>query len=279
MRICGRAAVVLVVLLCSSRVEAQFSVPDPAPAENFTLELGLAFWTPTPELLLQTGALARLGEPEVDLVREFGIEDTRFRDFSVTLKAGRKHKIRFNRLEMKYDESALLERSFTFGGQVFPVSVPATALLKWDLWRFGYEWDFVAMDRGLLGLIVDLKYNRVNAELAAEGVGATVTEATAPVPTIGFIARVYPHRAFSITTEFTGFSVPGFIGDRISDSLSDDDDFEAKLYQFDIYGTLNFGRHLGIQGGYRRLTADYLVDDDAGDFKMTGWYWGGLLRF
>ncbi len=267
------------VLLSSSPAQAQFSVPDPAPAENFTLELGLASWTPTPELLLQTGALARLGEAEVDLVREFAIEDTRFRDFSVTLKAGRKHKIRFNRLEMKYDEAAVLERSFTFGGQEFPVSIPATALLTWDLWRFGYEWDFVATGRGLLGVIVDLKYNRVDAELAAEGVGATVTEATAPVPTIGFIARVYPHRAFSITTEFTGFSVPGFIGDRISDSLSDDDDFEAKLYEFDIYGTLNFGRHLGIQGGYRRLSAEYLVEDDAGDLELRGWYWGGLLRF
>ena len=278
MRICVRA-VVLVLLLSGNRAEAQFSVPDPAPAEHFTLELGLAFWTPTPELLVQTGALAQLGESEVDLVREFAIENQRFRDFAVTLKAGRKHKIRFNYLKMEYDEAAVLQRSFTFGGQTFPVSVPATTLLTWDLWRFGYEWDFVAMDRGLLGIIVDLKYNRIDAELAAEGIGATVTEATAPVPTLGFIARVYPHRAFSITTEFTGFSVPGFIGDRISDSLGDDDDFEAKLYEFDVYGTLNFGRHLGVQGGYRRLSAEYLVDDDAGDLTLKGWYWGGLLRF
>ncbi len=273
------SAVLLVALLTSARAEAQFSVPDPAPAEKFVLELGLMFWTPTPELLIQSGALAQIGESDVDLVREFEIEDTRFRDFQATLKAGRKHKIRVNHVKMEYDEAAVLQRTFTFAGQTFPISVPATALITWDLWRFGYEWDFVAMDRGLLGVIVDLKYNRINAELAAEGIGSSVTEAKAPVPTIGFIARVYPHRALSLTTEFTGFSVPGFVGERISDSLGNDDDFEAKMYEFDLYATYNFGGHVGVRGGYRRLSAEYLIEDDAGDLKLKGWYWGGLLRF
>jgi hypothetical protein len=266
-------------LLTASRAEAQFNVPDPAPAENFALELGLMFWTPTPELLIQTGSLAQLGESEVDLVEEFAIEKKRFREIRVVLKGGRKHKVRFSYLPIQYDEEAVLQRTITFGGQTFPVSVPATALLEWDLWRFGYEYDFVASDRGLLGFIVDLKYNRFSAELAAEGIGAEVTEAKAPIPTIGVIARVYPHRVFSITAEFTGFKMPGFVGRRISDALGDDDDFEAKLYDFDVYGTLNFGRHVGVQGGYRSLSADYLIEADSGDLKLKGLYFGGLLRF
>ena len=103
--------------------------------------------------------------------------------------------------------------------------------------------------------------------------------AEAPIPTIGLIARVYPHRAFSITTEFSGFKMPGFIGNRISDALGDDDDFDAKVFDFDVYGTLNFGRHVGVQAGYRSLTADYLIDEDSGDLEMKGMYFGGLLRF
>jgi hypothetical protein len=279
MRIRLAVPVLLFGLMAAPGAEAQFSVPDPAPAENFGVELGVMFWSPTPEILIQTGALAQIGESEVDLVQEFAIEDERFTEYRVVIKGGRKHKVRFSYVPIEYDEEAVLERTITFGGQTFPVNVPATAHLKWQQWRFGYEYDFVAADRGLIGLLVDLKYNRISAELAAEGFGTELTEATAPVPTIGVIARVYPHRAFSITTEFSGFKMPGFIGDRISDSLGDDDDFEAKLFDFDIYGTLNFGRHVGVQGGYRSLTADYLIDEDSGDLKMKGTYFGGLLRF
>jgi hypothetical protein len=82
----------------------------------------------------------------------------------------------------------------------------------------------------------------------------------------------------SITAEFTGFTMPGFIGSRISDSLSGDD-FDAKMYDFDLYGTVNFGPYVAAQGGYRSIVADYLVDDDAGDLKMKGMYFGGLVRF
>ena len=280
MRIHHFSLVLLLAAALDARpAEAQFNVPDPAPAENFALELGAMFWSPTPEVLIQTGALAQIGETDVDLVQEFGIEEERFTEYRIVLKAGRKHKIRFSHVPMEYDQEAVLQRTIEFGGQSFPVNVPATAHLKWSLWRFGYEWDFVAADRGLLGFIVDLKYNQISAELAAEGFGSEVTEATAPVPTIGAIARVYPHRAFSITAEFTGFKMPGFVGNRIAESLGDDDDFDAKLVDFDIYGTLNFGRHVGIQGGYRSLTADYLIDEDSGDLKMKGTYFGGLLRF
>jgi hypothetical protein len=262
----------------SARAEAQFRVASPAPGENFHVELGLMFWSPTPEILIQTGSLAALGQPEVDFVQEFGIEKKRFPEFRGVIKAGRKHKLRVSHVQMEYNESATLQRTIVFGGQTFPVSVPATADLSWRLWRFGYEWDFVAMDRGVVGLVTELKYNEVLATLSATGFGSEVTEVTAPIPTVGILARAYPHRDFSITAEFTGFKMPGFIGSRISDSLSGDD-FEAKMYDFDIYGTLNFGRHVGLQGGYRSVIADYLVEDDAGDLKMKGWYFGGLVRF
>ena len=236
------------------------------------------FWSPTPEILIQTGALAALGESEVDFVQEFGIEKTRFNEFRGVIKTGKKHKLRVSHVLIEYNESATLQRTIVFGGQVFPVSVPATADLSWRLWRFGYEWDFVARDRGLVGFITEVKYNDVSAALSATGFGSELTEVTAPIPTIGIIARVYPHKDVSITTEFTGFKMPGFIGSRISDSLSGDD-FEAKMYDFDIYGTLNFGSHAAVQGGYRSVTADYLVDLDAGDLKMKGMYFGGLVRF
>ncbi len=252
----------------ASAAEAQFNVSDPAPGENFNVELGAMFWTPTPTLIVQTGALAAFGDTRVDFVREFGIEDKRFTEFRFVAKAGRKHKIRFNYLPVEYTQTATLSRTITFGDRTFTVGVPATADLEWKMWKVGYEWDFVARDRGFFGVIAELKHNEVNASLSST-FGVEAAEAKAPVPTIGVIGRGYPHRMVSITGEFTGFKLP--------DSLSDE--FEASLYDFDIYATVSFGRHLGVQGGYRSLTAEYLVDEDAGELELKGPYFGGVIRF
>jgi hypothetical protein len=270
-------AAVLLGLLLSSRAEAQFRVPDTAPGEKFNVELGLMFWEPTPVLQIQTGALASLGTGAVDFVQEFGIQNTRFNDFRSVIRAAQKHKIRFSHVLAQYTESTTLSRTIAFGGQTFPVSVPATADLQWRVWRFGYEWDFVAKDRGVVGFITELKLNQVSANLAAVGLGTELTEVSAPVPTIGGIARVYPHKTFSLTAEFTGFKVPGFLAKKITDSI--DNDADAKVFDLDLYGTVNFGSHVGAQLGYRSLTADYLFDEDAGDLELKGWYFGGLVRF
>jgi hypothetical protein len=270
-------AAALLCLLFSARTEAQFRVADLASGENFHVELALMFWSPTPELLIQTGGLAALGETEVDFVQEFGIDDKRFREFRGVIKAGKKHKLRVSHVLAEYNESAILQRTISFGGQTFPVSVAATADLKWEVWRFGYEWDFVAMDRGVIGFVTELKLNKVSADLAAPGFGSEFTEVSAPIPTIGMLARVYPHKTFSLTAEFTGFKVPGFVARKLTDAI--DEDVEATEWDLDIYGTLNFGSHVGAQLGYRSLTADYLVDEDAGNLKLKGMYFGGLVRF
>lgn len=270
-------ATLLLSVLVSARAEAQFRVADPAPGERYHVELGLMFWKPAPVLQIQTGALAALGESEVDFVQEFGIENERFNEFRAVVKAAQKHKIRVSHVLAEYNAAATLRRTIVFGGQTFPVSVPATADLQWRIWRFGYEWDFVARDRGLVGFVTELKVNQVTADLAAQGFGSELTEVSAPVPTIGVIARAYPHKTFSLTAEFTGFKVPGFLAKKITDAI--DDDADAKVFDLDLYGTVNFGSHVGAQLGYRSLIADYLFDEDAGDLELKGWYFGGLVRF
>jgi len=271
------AAGLLVCLLISARAEAQFRVQEGAAGEDFHVELGLMFWTPTPDLQIQTGSLAALGQAPVDFVTEFGLENTRFNEFRSVIKAGRKHKFRVNRVLMAYDKANTLQRTITFGGTTFPVNIPATADLKWRFWTIGYEYDFVATPHAVVGMLTEVRFNQVSATLAAGSYGTSVTDVDAPVPALGFTARVYPHRLVSFTTEFAGFKVPGFIGKRISDAVGDD--FDARMYDLDVYGTVSFGRYVGAQVGYRRVTANYLIDPDAGDLKMSGMYFGGVLRF
>ena len=270
-------AVLLLSFLVASRADAQFRVEQPAPGEQFHVELGLMFWNPTPGIQIQTGSLAALGESEVDFVQEFGIEKERFKEFRAVLKAAKKHKIRITHVTAEYNAATTLGRTIVFGGQTFPISVPATADLKWDVWRFGYEWDFVAMDRAVVGVITELKVNHVSADLQAVGFASELTDVSAPVPTIGGIARVYPHKTFSLTAEFTGFKVPGFLAKKITDAI--DDDADAKVFDLDLYGTVNFTDNFGAQGGYRSFDVFYHVYKDEGALTLKGVYFGGIVRF
>ena len=262
---------VFALLLLATRAEAQFTPsPEVMPAEDYHAELGVMLWQPTPDLRLTTGD-ARVGT--VDFVREFVIGKERFNEFRATLKPARKHKIRFNYLKFRYDQDAVLQRTLTFQNLSFPVSADANANINWDLYRFGYEWDFVSRSRGFVGLLTELKYNKIHADVTASGqvlgqtqnISASVDQ-KAPVPTIGAIGRGYISQYASVTGEFTAFKL-------------DRDDFRGTFYDFDIYGAAHFGKYLGAQAGYRSVTVDFLVDGDAGAMKMKGPYLGGFLRF
>ena len=266
-----RLVIPVLVTLCAltARAEAQFRAPQPpAVGEDYHVEVGAMFWTPSPEIVIRFDELGAAGS-DVDLVQEFALEDKRFTEFRAVLKPGRKHKVRVQYVPIRYEAEAFIQREFVFGGRRFTIGVPASTDIEWNLWRFGYEWDFVSNTHGFLGLVADLKYNKVSAQIASPAIGAAVADAQAPAPGIGVIGRGYLSRNLSVTAEFVGFKVP----DRITE------EFDGEMWDFDIYATVNFGRHVGVQGGYRRLDVEYLVEEDAGTLKMKGLYWGGVVRF
>jgi hypothetical protein len=277
MRIRILAALCLALALSASRAEAQFFAPQTVPGENYHVELAAMFWTPTPGIVLGSDGLNAFSANGVDFVQEFGIENKRFTEFRAVIKGGRS-KFRFSKVPIKYQEAAVLQRTITYGGQTFNVNANATADLTWDTWTIGYENDFVSRSRGYVGFITELRFNKVIADVAAtDGIrtATSFTEVKAPIPAFGVVARVYPHRNVSLTGEITGFKVPGFLANRLFSA----DNVDANLKNIDVYATVSITRFLGIQGGYRSLTADYVVDDDTGDLKMKGPYFGGMLRF
>ena len=243
-------------MLCVSGVASAQSSP-----EDFGFEASLMFWKPSPAIVLTSGTL---GTP-VDFINTFAVEDERFRSYRIVTKAG-KHKVRFSKEDIKYDATATLTQTIRFQGQTYTVGVPATAELDWHLTRIGYEWDPVSTPRGFLGVVFDLKYSNINAQVSAPGVTAEIFEHKIPVPTIGGIGRGYLGEYISFTAELTGFKV-------------NRSDFEAKFFDFDLYGTANFGRNFGAQYGYRSVTVNYDIDSDLGDLKLKGPYFGLVVRF
>jgi hypothetical protein len=261
--------------LCAAMpAEAQYGArrgSDRATGETYKVELAAAYWNPTPEIVIASEGLGQLGT-SVDFVNTLGIEQTRFRQFKVVLRPATKHKFRFEYTPITYTAEKTVPATFVFNGQRYNVGIPVATEVKWNAYRFGYEWDFIYRDRGFAGVVLEAKYTDVSATLTAAAVGAAqFTQARAPIPAIGFIGRGYVVPNISITGEFTFFKLP----ERALDS----EDYSAKYYDFDLYGTVNFNDHVGAQVGYRSFDVFYKVKRDTGTLKLTGLYFGVVTRF
>jgi hypothetical protein len=226
-------------------------------------EISLALWKPTPQLVLSTEDLSQTNLNDVDFVEEFGIEDRQFPEFRATF--GRSHKFRISRVFFEYDSEATIQRTFVFRGRTFNIGAPARAEIAWELWKFGYQWDFVSRPAGFVGLIVDLKYNKVRGEIDSPALFEPVeTEVKAYVPTIGGTARgiLGP---LALTGEITGLRITR-------------DDFLTRYLDYDLNAILFFG-NFGVQGGLRSVDVNYLIDNESGNLKTTGPYFGAVVKF
>jgi hypothetical protein len=239
----------------------------PAAAQDHVLELGLMSWGTSPGLTLSSEGLAASSISEINFVEEFGILDKSFPHFRLAL--GRSHKFRLSHAKFSYDPETVIQRTLTFQGRTFMLNTPASADIKWDLWTFGYEWDFVSNERGFVGIVTDLKYNKIKASIDSPALGSpAATDTTAPVPTIGVAGRSYIGSILSVGGEYTGLKVGS-------------GDFDVKFTDFDLNATIVPSQRIGIgaQVGYRSVVADYVVDEDTGDLKMQGPYFGIVARF
>ena len=241
-------------LFVSALAVATGAAAQVAP-ETANTELTMNFWSPEPGATLQG----------VNFPLVLSIQPERFRE--MRLRAGGAHKFRFSSLPIKYEKTGtVINTTVTFQGVEYPISLPVDYPLKWNLYRIGYEWDFARFHYGFVGLVTEVKYNKVTAAIDAANIGAESTEVKAPVPTVGGIARVYFGQYVSATTEFTALKLTR-------------DEFRGKFYDFDVYGQLNLVKQLGVQVGYRSIDVDYLVDSEEGALKFKGPYFGGVLRF
>ncbi|HEX6976675.1 MAG TPA: hypothetical protein VF147_19845 [Vicinamibacterales bacterium] len=257
-------------LLAAAPAQAQYAAKgasDRATGETYHVELGYYFWNPTPDIIITSEGLGIPGTA-IDFVSDLGIEQKRFGQLKAVLRPGKKHKLRFEYTPIHYEATGAISRTLVFNGIEYNVSLPVNTDLKWNAYRFGYEWDFLYMDRGFLGLVLEAKYTDVQTTLS-NVLDTEYVRAQAPIPAIGAIGRVYVAPNISITGEFTGFKLP--------DSINDD--YRAKYFDFDIYGTVNFNDHVGAQAGYRSFNVVYKVKRDDGELNLKGLYFGGAVRF
>src|SRR5688572_20873842 len=272
-----RGVLVLLGLLVSVAVpaQAQFAAgsTERATGEKYHVEFGGYFWSPNPTIVIRSEALtqARLGST-IDFVTELGLEQQRFGQIKAVLRPATKHKLRFEYTPINYENPGFnLTRDIVFNGQLYRLTLPVATQLRWNAFRFGYEYDIIYRDRGFFGVLFDIKYTDVEATLAQPALGLEeFARARAPIPSIGAIGRVYVVPNISITAEFSGFNLPESINES----------YRAHYFDFDLYGSINFTDNFGAQLGYRSFDVFYLIDDeDEGELKLKGFYFGGVVRF
>ena len=258
------------VLLVPARANAQFTetpFSDPATGERYHVEAAAAWWNPPPDFRIASESLGVLGST-INAVTDLGIQQKRIGELRFVLRPGRKHKFRVNYLPMSYEASATVKREFVFNGIRYGLNLPVQSDLSWTTLALGYEYDFLYRDRWFVGFVLQVKATDIQATLTAP-IGTEFARAQAPVPTVGGIARVYVVPNISVTGELIGFKVPEGIDER----------YQAHYFDFDLYGTVNFNDYVGAQLGYRSMDLGYIFENDRGDFKAKGIYFGGVARF
>ncbi len=272
MRMTAAAGVVfsLVVFAFPSSVSAQSDTQTPsdrATGETYHVEIGGMFWRPGPEVTITSESLGIIGST-IDFVTDLGIEKQSFKQLKIVLRPSTRTKFRFEYTPISYTTEAILRRPLIFNGISYPIALPVNTELEWKAYRFGFEFDFVYGNRGFVGVLLEAKYTHVEATLS-NVIDTEFVRARAPIPAIGFIGRGYPVSNISITGEFSFFKLPESINE----------DYRAKYYDFDLYGTLNFTDNFGAQFGYRSFDVFYHVDSDEGELQLKGLYFGGVVRF
>ena len=277
-RVAAAFSVCLIVVFTAASAQAQYKpgrgLSDRATGETYHVEVGGFFWNPTPDIGISSESLPIVGQTatRIDFVNDLGIEKKRFKQIKVVLRPTTKHKFRFEYTPIHYtagvDEPVTIRRDVIFNGIIFPVALPVETDLTWKAYRFAYEFDFIYRDRGFLGLVLEAKYTDVEASLK-NIISNEFVHARAPIPAIGVIGRVYVVPNISITGEFGGFKLPEGI----------DENYRARYYDFDLYGTVNFTENVGAQLGYRSFDVFYKIDNDEGALTLKGLYFGGVVRF
>jgi hypothetical protein len=261
--------VAYVELLMPAPARAQFTATpfsDPATGENYHVEASFGWWNPPPVFQIASESLGILGS-RIDAVTDLGITQKHVGELRIVLRPARKHKFRINYLPMSYNAQSTLRRDLVFNGIRYNVNLPVTTDLSWKTWHLGYEYDFLYRDRWFAGVVIQAKATDIQANLRTV-VANEFARAQAPIPTIGGIGRVYVAPNIAITGELSMFKIPQI-----------DDRYQAHYFDFDLYGTVNFNDYVGAQLGYRSLDLGYIFEDDHGDFKAKGIYFGGVVRY
>lgn len=263
---CLAAALAGAAPTASAQYLTNTAAVNPVVGEDYWVEFAANLWRPGPDILISSEGLGILGS-DVDFVADLGLQDKNIGDFRILLRPGRKHKLHADFLPIRYSGEATLSKRIIFNGIAYEIGATVGSSLTWDTWNLFYEYDFVYRDRFYLGFLLGAKYTQLRADITSP-IETTFTEVKFPIPAVGGTIRIYPVRRFQVTGTVTLFDM----WEPINGS-------EGEYYDVDVSGTFNFTNNIGVQGGYRSISVEYVASQDRGRLDVDGAYVGAVVRF
>ena len=267
----SRAAVLaaFILVLVGAPAWAQVSERETSRrplGDQYRVEVSGTMWNPSVFGVVSSEQFGIIGD-QIDFQSDLGYKQTRFGDFRLVLRPSRKSKFRVQYTPIAYTATTDFKREIVFNGIKFPVSIPVTSTFEWKVLRIGYEYDFVVTDRGFIGMLLEGRYTKFKTELTS-AIAEEYTVAKVPLPAIGAVGRVYVIPEVAIDFEMSAFKFPEV-----------DSDYRANYFDWDIHGTFNFTDNVGVQVGWRRMTSYIFIEQDTGDIKFQGLWFGAAVRY
>ena len=260
------AAVLIAPATASAQFASQERLTPAAIGEKYHVELSGTFWNPALVGVISAKQFDIVGS-DVDFVDDLGFERTRFKDFRIVLRPSKKSRFRLQYTPVVYTSETQLKRTIVWNGQTYSANLPINSTFGWKVWRLGYEYDFLYMERGFVGALIEARATSFSAELNSP-LNNEYTTAKGPLPAIGLVGRAYVLPELAINFEVSGFKIPDI-----------DPKYQANYYDWDINGTFNFTNNVGVQVGWRRMTTFLSIEGDTGDLKFQGMWFGAAVRY
>lgn len=269
------ASALVTMLVVPSVARAQYSAPGlstSAVGEKYHIEVSGTLWNPDLFGMISSEQFGQVGTT-IDFLDDLGYTKTRFKDLRIVLRPSRKAKLRVQYTPIEYEAETRFTRNIVFNGIQFPLSVPIESSFAWKVWRFGYEYDFLYKPRGFVGLLLEARYTQFDARLKTNSpiFSPAINEFTslkAPLPAIGIVGRAYPLPELAINFELSGFKLPDV-----------DPKYKADYFDWDISGTVNLTNNFGVQAGWRKMTNFLSIEEDLGDVRFQGLWFGAAVRY
>jgi hypothetical protein len=269
-------ALLSAALLMPATAHAQYGAPDisdgGAIGEKYWVEVAGTLWNPDVFGLISSEQFGLVGTT-IDFTDDLGYTATRFRDLRIVLRPTKKAKFRIQYTPIRYAAESSFTRTIVFNGVAYPLGVPIESSFDWKVWRFGYEYDFVYLPRGFVGVLAEVRYTQMDARLATNSPAISprydeFTTVKAPLPAIGIVGRAYPLPALAVNFELSGMKVPDV-----------DPKYQGNYLEWDLNGTFNVTNNVGVQVGWRKANTYVVIEDDLGDLKFQGLWFGAALRY
>jgi hypothetical protein len=247
--------------------------------ERYHFEFSGTIWNPSPTGSISSEQFGIIGS-NIDFAKDLDFTQTRFKDMRIVLRPSKKQKFRIQYTPVQYTSSTALDRSVVFNGINFNVALPIQANFGWNVWRFGYEYDFLYKKRGYVGMLLETRLTEMTAKLASP-IDTEFTTVRAPLPSIGVVGRAYVTQEVAINFEVSGLCGLQNSAGKISASCTQQPTakYQASYFDWDIYGTVNLTNYVGAQVGWRRMTTFIDVNQDTGNLKFQGLWFGGVVRY